>query len=82
MMELLGWAATALFALSYACRKPDSLRIVQAGAAVLWIVYGIGLAAAPVVVANVVVASLALVSVWRLRATTPRRAERAEHPAS
>jgi hypothetical protein len=67
-MELLGWLATALFAVSYACRRPERLRLVQAGAAGLWIAYGVGIGAAPVIVANAVVAILALLSVWRLSA--------------
>lgn len=67
MIQWLGWIATALFAVSYACRKPERLRLVQAAAAALWIGYGIGLRAAPVIVANAVVATLALGSVWRLR---------------
>lgn len=60
VLDLLGWAATALFAASYFCREPRTLRRVQALAALLWIAYGIALPAPPVVVANVVVASLAL----------------------
>jgi hypothetical protein len=69
-MDWLGWTATALFAASYACRRPERLRLVQACAAALWIAYGIGLSAAPVIVANAVVAALALISVWRLRASS------------
>jgi hypothetical protein len=59
-LELVGWAATALFAASYLCREPRTLRLVQGTAALLWIAYGIALHAAPVIVANVVVAALAL----------------------
>jgi hypothetical protein len=66
MIDALGWVATALFAVSYLTKKPAHLRWVQAGAACLWVVYGALIGAAPVVVANVVVASLALFSLLRL----------------
>ena len=62
--DLVGWAATALFASSYFCREPRRLRLTQAAAALLWLGYGIALRALPVIVANVIVASLAL---WSLR---------------
>lgn len=59
-LELVGWLATALFAASYFCREERSLRLVQGAAAIVWIAYGVALRAAPVVVANAVVATLAL----------------------
>ncbi len=62
----IGWVATGMFALSYLCREPARLRRVQAAAAVLWVGYGVLIHAAPVVVANVVVAGVALVSSLRL----------------
>ena len=65
MLSWIGWVATAVFASSYLCREPATLRRVQAGAAVLWVVYGFLIHAAPVVVANLIVASLALVSLRR-----------------
>ena len=67
--DLVGWAATALFAASYFCREPRALRLTQAAAALLWLAYGIALHAMPVIVANVIVASLALWSAW---SATPR----------
>ena len=65
MLSWIGWEAAAVFASSYLCREPASLRRVQAGAAVLWVVYGLLIHAAPVVVANLIVASVALVSLRR-----------------
>ena len=65
MIDILGWVATALFAVSYLVKRPTHLRLLQASAAALWVVYGLLLHAAPVVVANVVVASLALLSLRR-----------------
>ena len=53
--DWLGWAATAVFVGSYACRRPDTLRRVQMAGATMWIVYGVLMQAAPVVVANVLV---------------------------
>jgi hypothetical protein len=62
--DLVGWAATALFAVSYFCRGPRALRLLQAAGALLWLAYGVALHALPVIVANVIVASLALWSAW------------------
>ena len=59
MLDAIGWAATAIFAASYFSKEPALLRRLQAGAAVLWIVYGVILHALPVIVANVIVATLA-----------------------
>lgn len=47
----IGWVATAVFASSYLCREATSLRRVQA---------------APVIVANLIVAGMALASSLRL----------------
>jgi hypothetical protein len=70
--DLVGWAATALFAVSYFCREPRTLRLTQAAAALLWLSYGVALRALPVIVANVIVASLALWSAWGVpRADAP-----------
>ena len=60
MLNTIGWIATALFAASYFFRRPAALRRILAGAACLWIVYGILLGALPVVAANVIVAIAAL----------------------
>jgi hypothetical protein len=62
MIEWVGWIATAVFAVSYVCRRPAALRRVQALAATLWIVYGITIKAPPVIVANLVVAGIAIIS--------------------
>lgn len=61
-IEWIGWAATALFASSYLWDHPKALRWVQAFAALLWIVYGAIIHATPVVVANVIVAAVAVYS--------------------
>jgi hypothetical protein len=62
MLSWIGWVATAVFAGSYLCKDPAALRRVQAAAAVLWVIYGALIGAAPVVVANIIVAGAALYS--------------------
>jgi len=62
MLSWIGWVATALFASSYLCKRQVTLRRVQAGAAVLWVIYGLLIHAFPVVVANALVATVALYS--------------------
>lgn len=64
VVDAVGWLATAVFAASYFCKEPAALRRTQALAALLWIAYGVALKAAPVIGANLVVASLALWSSW------------------
>jgi hypothetical protein len=59
-LDALGFLATAVFAASYFCKRPSALRRTQATAALLWIAYGVALKAAPIIVANLVVASLAI----------------------
>lgn len=70
MADWIGWLATALFGVSYFCKTPEALRRVQGVAALAWAAYGVAIHALPVIVANVIVASLA---VWTsvARKTTP-----------
>jgi hypothetical protein len=65
MLDGLGWVATALFAVSYFCKTSSAMRRVQASAALLWVGYGIWMNALPIVVANVIVAALAVYSDWK-----------------
>jgi hypothetical protein len=67
LVEAIGWVATAVFSSSYFFRRPGVLRSVQAGAAVLWIIYGAAIHAVPVVAANALVAAAALFSLARQR---------------
>jgi uncharacterized protein with PQ loop repeat len=62
MINSIGWVATAIFAVSYFCRQPKTLRMVQALAAVMWVAYGILIGAMPVIVANIIVALAAIYS--------------------
>ena len=65
MTQWIGWVATAIFAASYFCRRPAALRAVQASAALLWILYGLIIHAAPVIIANLIVAAVAVWSAYR-----------------
>ena len=65
MAEAVGWAATAVFTASYFFRQPAALRRIQAAAACLWIAYGLARGSMPVVVANLLVAAAAVISVSR-----------------
>ena len=58
-VDMIGWIATAIFAGSYLCKDPISLRRVQALAACMWAVYGAIIGATPVLVANLLVAGFA-----------------------
>lgn len=60
--DWIGWIATATFLLSYGCKDQRKLRRVQALAAILWAVYGTILQAVPIVVANLLVAGVAVYS--------------------
>jgi hypothetical protein len=64
MLSWIGWIATAMFGVSYLCKRPSALRTVQALAALLWIVYGVIIHAVPVVAANVIVAGMAVFSMF------------------
>jgi Bacterial inner membrane protein len=61
-VDALGWLATAVFLASYSRKSQQALRLTQAAAAVLWVVYGILLHALPIIVANLLVAAVAAFS--------------------
>jgi hypothetical protein len=60
--DWIGWLATAIFLASYTRKDQGKLRRLQALAAGLWVVYGAILHAMPIVVANLLVAGVALYS--------------------
>ncbi len=74
LKEYIGWIATAAFAASYLCKDQTSLRRVQAVAAGLWILYGVSVGALPVIVANAVVATMAVIYPWVKNTLANRRA--------
>ena len=71
MLDGLGWIATALFASSYFFKTSRAMRRVQALAALLWVGYGFWMKALPIIVANLIVAAVALYFDWKeLRVST------------
>ncbi len=71
MADWIGWLATAVFMTSYVPKRAVTLRRIQAVAAGLWALYGVLIHALPVIVANVLVAGVAIGSSFRLEAATP-----------
>ena len=72
LTDWVGWLATAVFVLSYRFRDQRTLRWIQAAAAVLWVGYGLARHAMPVVIANLLVAGMAVYSSRRMRADLSR----------
>ena len=70
MSETIGWIATALTASSYFTRRQALLRRTQAGAAALWLIYGVFIHSMPVMAANVIVGAVALWSSFHAPAKT------------
>jgi hypothetical protein len=68
MLDWIGYVATAAFASSYFVKRPETLRRVQAFAALLWIGYGVLIHSIPVIVANAIVAGVAVVTAMRGKA--------------
>ena len=54
-LNVIGWTATAVFSSSYFFKEAATLRRIQAAAASLWVLYGVAIHSAPVVVANLIV---------------------------
>lgn len=68
MHDGLGWLATAVFVTSYFTKQSATLRRIQGLAACLWAAYGVLIHALPVIVANLIVAGVAVASsFWRRR---------------
>jgi heme O synthase-like polyprenyltransferase len=72
MSSVLGWLATAATAGSFLSRQAATLQKVQAAAACLWIIYGANIDAAPLIVANLIVAAMAFYSSLAERSTWKR----------
>jgi len=65
MADWIGWLATFTFTCSYLCKQPQTLRRVQALAALFWLAYGVLIHATPVIVANILMAAAAAGSSFR-----------------
>ena len=70
LIELLGWAATAVFVASYFFTGTAALKRTQMVGALMWIAYGLFMDATPVVAANLLVF---LAAAWT--AKSPRKEE-------
>ncbi len=64
-VDWIGWLATAVFLVSYFTKTPKALRRVQGIAAGLWGLYGVVIHSLPVIVANILVAGVAVASSFR-----------------
>lgn len=68
--DLVGWAATAAFAMSYFLPEAR-MRLVQMLGASLWLAYGILLGEPPIIVANSLVLVAAFFTTRRRKQRTP-----------
>ena len=66
MRDWIGWIATSFFTISYFVKSQVTLLWCQAIAALIWLYYGILIESRPVIVANVIVVTSAVISVIRL----------------
>ena len=65
MADAIGYLAAAIFPLSYLCKSPLRLVLIQLAGAVTWIAYGVAIHSRPVIGANIIVASASSFSAWR-----------------
>ncbi len=65
MYDWIGWVATAIVASSYFSKQATTLRRIQGVAALVWLSYGVLIHAMPIIVANAVVAVVAIYSSFR-----------------
>jgi hypothetical protein len=63
--QYLGWAATAVFVGSYFFTEARALRRAQMIGALMWVMYGVLIAAPPVIACNLLVLGAAAVTMWR-----------------
>jgi hypothetical protein len=78
--DALGWVATAVFVGSYFFRRPAALRSIQMLGSVLWVIYGLLIAAKPVIAANVLVFAAAAWTLLRENAALGSEASGAPAP--
>lgn len=71
VLPWVGWAATAVFTASYFVRRADTLRYLQMAGAALWLLYGVVIAAPPVIVANTLLLAAAGWTAVRRTGTAP-----------
>jgi hypothetical protein len=66
MTDIVGWAATVAFAVSYFMPE-HRMRLMQMLGAALWLTYGVMLGEAPIIVANAIVLVAAFWTTRRAR---------------
>lgn len=71
LIDSLGWVATALVVVSYLTKRAATLRRIQGVSACLWLAYGVAIHSNPVIIANIIVASAAILSSFRPAAAKP-----------
>ena len=67
MIDWIGWLATGVFLTSYFAKQSATLRRIQGLAACLWAFYGVLIHALPIIVANLLVAGVAIASSFQRR---------------
>ncbi|MFZ0499437.1 MAG: hypothetical protein WAU49_01110 [Steroidobacteraceae bacterium] len=73
LSDTLGWIATLVFVGSYFFSRPAALRVCQMVGAILWIAYGVLIAAKPVIASNLLVFGAAAWTLARKRDRLPPR---------
>ena len=63
--DWIGWLATVVFMTSYLSKSPAMLRRIQALASCLWLTYGVVIHSVPMIVANALVAVVAVYSSFK-----------------
>ena len=66
-MEILGWCATILVAVSFLFKNIVTLRLVNSLSCMLWLVYGFFLHSYPVITVNVIILIIQgywLIKIW------------------
>ena len=72
--DAVGWAATAVFVMSYFFRHPAALRAAQLFGGALWLLFGVMIASMPVIVCNALIVVAAAWTLVRARADVPKDA--------
>jgi Bacterial inner membrane protein len=78
-VDAVGWAATAVFTLSFLFTDVTRLRVTQIVGALLWLCYGILIGSPPVIVANILVC---MVACWTTLRYIARRKSAVAAPGS
>jgi hypothetical protein len=78
MVDYLGWTATAVFVSSYFYTGATALRRTQMAGSILWMMYGVVMHAAPVIVANLLVLCAAA---WTAKRSAPALTAERSAPA-